>query len=527
MTIKTIRNENIECTRCHRVLPIKEFGKEFVLKNKPHPVCRICKKKQLKALALRWEKERALRKDFPKEKECKECHRILPVSEYFNNMHFKDGRNSNCKRCMKKKSQALKQRWKEQRAHTELPVEKLCLHCYQTFPITSFCQTVNTKDGFDSLCKNCLKKRRGEYKERWIQDRQKTPPKTKKTCPGCKRTLSASAFYLVVGLKDGFDVYCKECNHRMQKEYAEKWEQQRASHQQIITTKTCNLCHRTLPISQFYQYRRTKIGYSASCISCENKRSQQYMQQWKEQPTITLKEKQCRACKRILPLDQFRKNKRKKDGVDYVCKACSKTLLDEYSKRWSEERTKQNSDFTLFPTFEKACSVCNRTLPLTMFYTRKYSQDGHSSSCKECDLKRMNVYLKKQKTRPKIVPTEKVCSACNRRLPASEFNKSLHRPDGLDIHCKSCHNKKHKAYITKPEVREKIKEWNRKNLQRPEVREKTRKRAREYAQRPDRREKRIAYTKKHRAKPEVQRQRQQYSKEYYLRKKKMKEQRSI
>ena len=154
-----------------------------------------------------------------------------------------------------------------------------------------------------------------------------------------------------------------------------------------------------------------------------------------------------------------------------------------------------------------------------MFYERKNAKDGHNASCKKCDLKRMKGYIEKQKARHKIIPKNKVCSACKQLLPASKFNNSRHRKDGLDIYCKDCHNKKHKEHLSKPEVKKRMKEWNRAYHKKPEVREKERKRARKYSMRPDVKAKRIAYNKKHRALPEVKLQRQQYAKEYYKRKK--------
>jgi hypothetical protein len=247
------------------------------------------------------------------------------------------------------------------------------------------------------------------------------------------------------------------------------------------------------------------------------------MQHWVEERIIPT-EKQCRSCKRVLPANQFRRNKRKKDGLDYVCIQCSKKLRLEYSNRWSKEREAQGTEFSLYPTLEKTCSICKRTLPVSSYYMSKGAKDGYKSNCKECDLKRMKIYLEKVKVRPKIVPETKVCSICKQRLPASAFNNSRHRPDGLDIYCKACHNKKQREYLSSPEVRKRMKEWNKAYQQKPEVRTKTRKKARAYAQRPAMRVKRLAYNKKHRALPEVKQQRKQYGKEYYQRKKKIKEQ---
>lgn len=435
-------------------------------------------------------------------------------------MSYKDGLHSNCKPCVIKKTQELKQRWKEEREHLDPPTEKLCTQCYRIFPIAFFCGNIRTKDGFDNICKGCLKKKRNNYSARWKKDRETSSPKTEKTCPGCKQTLPTSAFYAYDALKDGWNNYCIDCSQRLRREYTGKWEKQRAVHTKTPATKKCNLCHRTMPIEKFYSNRLYKDGFTGTCIICEERRSQEYMQQWTEESTTIPKEKQCQGCNKTLPLDQFRRNKRKKDGHDYLCKDCTKLAQEKYSLRWSKERESKNKDdFNLFPTFEKTCCVCHETKPLAMFYERKNAKDGHNASCKKCDLERTKVYIEKQKARPKIIPKNKVCSACKQLLPASKFNKSKHRKDGLDIHCKDCHNKKHKEYQAKPEVKNRMKEWKKNYNKKPEVREKQQKRARKYSKRPYVKAKMVAYNKKHRALPEVKLQRQQNAKEYYKRKK--------
>ena len=435
-------------------------------------------------------------------------------------MNYKDGLHSHCKSCVIKKSQELKNRWKKERKQAKPPKEKLCTRCYRVFPIAHFCSNVSSKDGFDNICKDCLNKQQGDYATRWIQERKNKPHKNKKKCPGCNRTLPVSEFYSHEALKDGLNNYCMECSKRMRREYMDKWEQKRELTTKVPIAKECNICHRILPLKKFYPNRVYKDGYSGTCIACEKRRSREYMQQWEQEGVAIPKEKQCQACKQIFPEDHFVRNKRKKDGLAYLCKKCSKLLREEYNLQWSKEReSKIKDEFTLFPTFEKTCSLCHQIKPLTMFYTRKNSKDGHSSSCKECDRKLARNYLEKQVKQPKVIPKNKVCSACKRLLPASEFHKSNQRKDGLFIYCKDCQNKKHKEYCNRPEVKEKLKEWKRAYHKKPEVRAKDRKRAREYYKQPDVKAKAAVYRKKHRAKPEVKRQRQQYAKEYYKRKK--------
>lgn len=448
--ITSIRRRDIECTRCHQILPITEFPPEYVLRDKPRPLCRRCKKERHKALAERWEKERAVRTDRPSSKECKGCHRFKSLSAFNISLDYKDGLHSHCKSCVTKKSEELKQRWKKDRNQVALPKEKLCTRCYRVFPIAQFYSNVSTKQGVDNICKECLRKQRITYIARWTQDRKTAPPKEKKKCPGCHRVLPADQFYSHGSLKDGLNNYCITCGKRMRREYIDKWGRQRSSSPTVLRKKKCNLCHQMLPLYMFYQNQVYKDGYSGACMACEERRSQEYMEQWRSEGSSVPKEKQCQACQQILPAGRFAKNKRKKDGLDFVCKQCSKRLREQYSVRWRKEREQRTSeDFSLFPAFEKTCSICHETKPVVLFYTRKNSKDGYNASCMECNRERQKRYLERQKTRPKDVPESKRCSACKLLLPASAFNTCNQRNDGLNIYCRSCQNKKHKEFLRK------------------------------------------------------------------------------
>ena len=493
-----------------------------MLRNKKNPLCRKCKKERQKALRERWEKERAVRIDLPTEKECGNCHQFKPISEFNISLNYKDGLHSRCKSCAIKKSQELKQRWKKERKQVKPPKEKLCTRCYRIFPIAHFCSDVSSKDGFNNICKDCLKKQRNEYTIRWIRERKTKPHKKKKKCPGCNRSRPVSEFYSHEAVKDGLSSYCIECSKRMRKEYTDKWEQQRDLTKKGPETKECNICHRILPLDKFYSNRLYKDGYGGTCIVCEKRRSKEYIQRWEKEVLIP-NEKQCHICKQILPTDHFVRNKRKKDGLNYICKKCSEILHEQYNLRWRKEReSKTKDEFALFPKFEKTCSICHEAKSLAMFYTRKNSKDGYNSSCKECNLKKMKKYHMKIKKQHKKIPKEKRCHKCKQLLPSSEFQKSSIRNDGLDLYCKKCKNQMRKEYLQRPEVRKKMKEWEREYHKKPDVRVKDRQRAREYYQRPYVKVKAAAYRKKHRAKPEVKRQRQQYAKEYYKRKNKVK-----
>jgi hypothetical protein len=515
------------CRTCHQRKPLSEFDKDMAYKDNKRPLCKDCKKKKLRLYAERWSLRREALQSIPSKKRCKRCHQTKSVYEFSKNKYHKDGLLHLCKDCVKEKNKEMHQRWREQQAaRTDLPSQKTCIHCDQTLPVSSFSKSINSKDGYESICNCCRKKRVESYQIRWGQDRQKKLfLRKEKTCTSCGNRLPLTSFYIVRGNKDGHSVYCKTCEKCKQEQVKQKWEQERAKQPPVLHEKTCSLCHRTLPISRFHSYRLYKDGYNAACIECEERRHKQYMQKWtmeRSDAEHAPVEKTCAACKRSLPLSQFHKNNRRKDGHHSLCRDCAIERENTYVQRWISERQDQGStdSFNLFPSFEKTCCVCHRTLPLMMFYTQTRAKDGVNSSCKECDLKRAKIYRLENLKRPKDIPSEKHCIKCDRLLPSAAFRRNNDRPDGLDTHCKDCRKKIVKEYLSsRPAVYEKMLLYRRAYSKKPDVSEKRRIRAKKYEKRPYVKEKRAAYIKEYYARPEVKERRKLYIQNYYKKKK--------
>jgi len=509
---KRKRPKEKECSSCHQVLPLSEFSVDKRYPGAISPLCNSCKKRIREQLFST--------RTFPSEKQCKGCHNIKPITDFGHDKHHKDGHLPLCKSCIAQKNQRMKERWKQEREHASLPEEKTCIACNRTLSIRTFDNISGTKDGFASTCKECRRKKRKADAARWIKERVENPPSfTEKTCPSCQQTLPVESFFKTNTRRDGLSFYCTLCSQRIVKKNVEKWAKERVLKSQVLSKKECHLCHRILPIAKFTPHSHFKSGYNATCIECEERRHQQYMERWqKERQHKAISEKQCIACHQILPISHFSKNKRLKDGYTSLCKDCNKAIQQRYRKRWRKERENQN-EFTLFPTLEKTCCVCKRTLPFSMFYVRNGAKDGHNASCRECDLKHAKIYNAQRKTRPKITPKEKICTACNQLLPSSAFNKSSIRSDGLDSLCKPCRYKKYHDYLSNPVARENLRAWERAYSKRPEVRAKSRKWARKYARRPYVKAKRKAYSKEYLARPEVIQHRKEYILQYHERKK--------
>ena len=217
----------------------------------------------------------------------------------------------------------------------------------------------------------------------------------------------------------------------------------------------------------------------------------------------------------------FYKNIRRKDGFNNTCVDCDKQRGLRYVEKWNTERNHEKKDdgFTLFPSFEKKCKMCKKTLPTSMFYKKSRSKDGLSPYCKNCDLilAKRNLLRRKNKDIKREIPSEKYCKRCRRMLPSSMFHRLWSSGDGLAPHCKDCKREIYKNYLNKPGVKERLSRYKKEYRKRPGVKQQERKRARKYSKKPSVKEKRKAYFKEYYSRPEVKERRKKYLEEYYSR----------
>lgn len=83
--------------------------------------------------------------------------------------------------------------------------------------------------------------------------------------------------------------------------------------------------------------------------------------------------KTCTSCNRDLPLLEFYKNKRNKDGYTYVCRDCRR----QYRSTLLAKRIYTTPDL-------KTCSRCSKTMDVEKFACDKSTLDGLNSACKVC-----------------------------------------------------------------------------------------------------------------------------------------------
>ena len=111
--------------------------------------------------------------------------------------------------------------------------------------------------------------------------------------------------------------------------------------------------------------------------------------------------KLCSKCGKMLPLEEFRKDKYQPNGLDYNCKTCRKSaeiikpvtktvpnskncLYDSfYSTKFN--KSKKHNPVVLVDGVESLkCKNCEKIKPLNEFHKDKNNSHGHKNFCKQC-----------------------------------------------------------------------------------------------------------------------------------------------
>lgn len=102
-----------ECSKCHKFLHLSFFNKRTRSKTGLSSICKDCDSKRNREYRnkVKREIERGQRQwKKPKEKECKQCHRLLLASEFNKNILSRDGLTSDCKSCDHKRQKKYRER---------------------------------------------------------------------------------------------------------------------------------------------------------------------------------------------------------------------------------------------------------------------------------------------------------------------------------------------------------------------------------------------------------------------------------
>lgn len=217
---------------------------------------------------------------------------------------------------------------------------KICARCKQELTIDNFYIAKSGK--INSYCKNCDKERKKNNKP--IE-----PPKDLtfyKVCSCCGKKKLATEFNKHIRRKDGLSTQCKDCDHKLQKQYAEKYKDNK-----IPSTKICSMCKKEKPSSEFSYCSRNLDRLNTYCKDCCKEHFTNNRQQYAEQHKINLPEnytKICNICKTAKPASEFYKSSYNVDGLQYTCKECEKR----------EERKIYNLNYSR-QIVTKKCKICD------------------------------------------------------------------------------------------------------------------------------------------------------------------------
>lgn len=132
--------------------------------------------------------------------------------------------------------------------------------------------------------------------------------------------------------------------------------------------------------------------------------------------------KKCTMCKESKELDNFHKNKKKKDGYNNVCKLCRK----EYHSKWYSENkecvlehNKKNKirikDFVLDYLSKNSCVDCGESDPIVLEFDHQRDKEFNISE----GLSKM---ISKDRIMNEILKCEVVCANCHKRRTAITQN---------------------------------------------------------------------------------------------------------
>jgi len=124
--------------------------------------------------------------------------------------------------------------------------------------------------------------------------------------------------------------------------------------------KKCSKCKIEKDDGEFSKDRSAKDGLQDKCKDCERKyrlenkehisrRNKEYNKLMKDRPKINIISKICGKCKIEKGIDEFNKNKSRKDGLQFQCKCCNKEYRGKPEVK--ERNKKYHKEYN--PTYQK------------------------------------------------------------------------------------------------------------------------------------------------------------------------------
>ncbi len=157
---------------------------------------------------------------------------------------------------------------------------KKCSRCNLSKPINEFSKSKVSSDGLSAWCKNCHLSYVLEYREKNKRRERIELVNATKECPKCGQLKSIKDFYKTKVTKDGFQTLCKACIKNYHTELAKK-HKERMNTKEIIE-KECSQCGQVKSIKNFHKHIQQQDGYSPYCNECSKKYRKPYSDDTRE-----------------------------------------------------------------------------------------------------------------------------------------------------------------------------------------------------------------------------------------------------
>ena len=168
------------------------------------------------------------------------------------------------------------------------------------------------------------------------------------------------------------------------------------------------------------------------CKDCKKQAASARQQAAKRNPTArTTNPKRCAKCEKTKPARAFNSKKSSNDGLRSYCKDCE----NADNKRG---HAKRGATLDYPPTTKpKTCSVCGETKRAARFNVNRTLSSGRVAQCKDCERDYRQSRNFPRQNHPKV------CANCGPpKLPNWMFGNSPYHTDGLEPRCKVCIHKK-------------------------------------------------------------------------------------
>lgn len=94
--------------------------------------------------------------------------------------------------------------------------------------------------------------------------------------------------------------------------------------------------------------------------------------------------RRCTKCGRVLPLEDFPKNKACAGGHRPECRPCRRDAEAVWYAKHAEDNRARGEELEREGAV-KRCKACGEMKPITAFYRNSRSKDGHMAVCRDCD----------------------------------------------------------------------------------------------------------------------------------------------